>query len=73
MDLGAVVGDTAQAAALRRADLDRERGLDLREQPLDRRAFAGRHLPIVVRQGVDRRSVATSIRHVGHQTSRPHL
>jgi hypothetical protein len=39
-------GDTAQAPALGRPDLDRQRGFQGGEQPLERRPFSPRHLPI---------------------------
>ena len=45
VDLGAVGDDPAQRAALRRADLDRERRLGFGEDPLESCSFTERHLP----------------------------
>ena len=47
--LGAVLRDPAQAPALRRSGLDRQRRLHLRDQALEREALTERHLPGVVR------------------------
>lgn len=41
-------GDSPEAATLPGAELDRDRGLELGENPLDRGALAGRHLPKAV-------------------------
>jgi hypothetical protein len=52
VDLGRVLGDPVQGSSLRRPDLDREGGFDLRQEPLDREPLAVGHLPVAAAHDV---------------------